>query len=138
MLQLTSRPYDAKMIRGVFAVIGVETPGEDEPVKEAYAAGRRGILKGGLQVHTEAVGESAQLLGVQVGPGPLLRPSLAKAWDLRLGLLTLARLGRALARDVEALMSQASWMLLLFRPCLSILAECYGWVRRWREEETPW
>ena len=113
-----------------FAVIGVETPGKDEPVKEAYAAGRRGILEGGFLIHKEEVGESAQLLGVQVGPGPPLRPALAKAWDLRLGLLILARLGRALARDVESLMSQASWMLFLSRPCLPILAECYGWVRR--------
>ena len=85
----------------------------------------------GLTVHEiEMADGSSKVLGWEIEDGGFLGPALSRLWRCRLGIRELLRRGRASGQQLERLIGHMTFVSLCRRESLSVLGDCYTFIKR--------
>ena len=98
----------------------------------------QGLRSAGLTVHEIEFDEGeSKVLGWEVQQTGHLRPSRKRLWRLRLGIRELLKRGRASGQQIERIVGHITFVSLCRRECLSILGECYSFIKKHYTEVVP-
>ena len=73
---------------------------------------------------------SSKVLGWEIEDGGFLAPALSRLWRCRLGVRELLRRGRASGQQLERLIGHMTFVSLCRRESLSVLGDCYTFIKR--------
>eukprot|EP00438_Fugacium_kawagutii_P018254 Skav220446 [mRNA] locus=scaffold254:128743:132882:- [translate_table: standard] len=100
-------------------------------VTELSQLGIEALRGAGLVVHEEEHSTgNAQILGWEFSTDGTLRPTSRRLWKVRLGILHILRCGRVSGQQLERVVGHMSFISMIRREGLSILGDCYTFIRR--------
>eukprot|EP00438_Fugacium_kawagutii_P028256 Skav200691 [mRNA] locus=scaffold6391:1205:6504:+ [translate_table: standard] len=96
------------------------------------------LREAGLTVHEIEINEGqAEVLGWQVQESGILRPTKKRLWRVRMAIRELLRMGRASGQQLERLLGHITFVSLCRREALSVLGDCYTFVKRNYKQVVP-
>jgi len=109
-----------------------------EEVENQFWAAVKVMRDSGLTVHEIEVNEGeAEVLGWRVEESGLLKPTRKRLWRIRAAIRELLKRGRCSGQQLERLLGHITFVSLCRREALSVLGECYTYVKRHYTEVVP-
>ena len=109
-----------------------------QTVEKALWGAVSGLRSAGLTVHEIEFDEGeSKVLGWEIQQSGHLRPSRKRLWRLRIGIRELLKRGRASGQQIERIIGHITFVSLRRRECLSILGECYNFIKKHYTEVVP-
>eukprot|EP00438_Fugacium_kawagutii_P012339 Skav221970 [mRNA] locus=scaffold195:898936:903000:- [translate_table: standard] len=100
-------------------------------VEERFWKAVQQLRSVGLSVHEiELCDQHSRVLGWDICSDGTLRPGLERLWRVRLAIRELLRRGRCSGQQLERLLGHITFVSLCRRESLSVLGECYTYIRR--------